>query len=100
MPPILAKVFTLRDVKVPSLLAPTSISVRWSLPWVVATKFSDLVSIHFIGRSVFLARAATRQYSGYKKILHQNPPPTCAAITLIFVSGIPNTNAVANKRWT
>ena len=68
-------------VIVPSCFSPISTCWICARPWVMATMFSERVSVHFTGRpSVWAALAATA-YSTYMSILAPKPPPTAGAIT-------------------
>ena len=66
---------------VPSRVKPISTCWTCARPWVIATMFSERVSVHFTGRPSSCAAFTATAYSAYMPVLAPKPPPTAGAIT-------------------
>src|SRR5216683_1574834 len=81
----------------PSRVAPSSTSWTCPRPCVIATMFSDRVSIHFTGRPSFRAAAAMTISSGRAPALAPNPPPMSPTTTRISSGPMPSDDAIAAR---
>ena len=86
--------FAFTPVIMPSRRSPISTCCTWARPWVIATMFSERVSVHFTGRASSCAAFTATAYSAYMPVLAPKPPPTAGAITRTCAASSPATAAI------